>query len=179
MTTTVNVWRFAPHTVSINASVCLYNKQGSFSSSPKWHPVSSFIHTEDTKTAFSRTAGLTTAVTVSKSRTMLPFETNTLFHKLHLIGYPWGENLFSLPPLEKSEHSLTRCIPMEVAMAGSISVPTSSMKGYSSCRWTITLAPLEDTRKGLYSSSFMYKMTCSPGKRKGYCGQRPVKHSLV
>lgn len=53
---------------------------------------------------------------------------------------------------------------MEVAIAVSISVPTSSMKGYSSCRWTITLAPVEDTRKGLYSSSFMYKMTCSPGR---------------
>lgn len=53
---------------------------------------------------------------------------------------------------------------MEVAIAVSISVPTSSMKGYSSCRWTITLAPVEATRKGLYSSSFMYKMTCSPGR---------------
>lgn len=53
---------------------------------------------------------------------------------------------------------------MEVAIAVSISVLTSSMKGYSSCRWTITLAPVEDTRKGLYSSSFMYKMTCSPGR---------------
>lgn len=53
---------------------------------------------------------------------------------------------------------------MEVAMAVSISVPTSSMKGYSNCRWTITLAPVEDTRKGLYSSSFRYKMTCSPGR---------------
>lgn len=70
----------------------------------------------------------------------------------------------SLRP-QKPERALTRCIPMEVAIAVSISVPTSSMKGYSSCRWTITLAPEEDTRKGLYSSSLMYRMTCRPGQR--------------
>lgn len=68
---------------------------------------------------------------------------------------------------------------MEVAIAVSISVPMSSMKGYSSCRCTITLAPVEDTRKGLYSSSLMYKITCSPERRRGCCGQRLVQHYLV
>lgn len=38
---------------------------------------------------------------------------------------------------------------MEVAAAVSISVPMSSMKGYSFWSWTMILAPVDVTRKGL------------------------------
>lgn len=51
---------------------------------------------------------------------------------------------------------------MEVAAAGSISVPMSSMKGYSFWSWTMILAPEDVTRKGLYSASSMYRTTCNP-----------------
>ena len=66
---------------------------------------------------------------------------------------------------------------MEVDIAVSISVPTSSMKGYSFCWWMSTLAPVEDTRKGLYSSSLMYKMTCSPGIQNSLLWLKARKHS--